>query len=75
MEDTGRCQKHRREMSLPPDQQEYPPVPLVNVDMFEDKDFLVNRLYITLCQVFPRGTFTACSTMRRTRSGKRKTAA
>lgn len=45
MEDTGRCQKHRREVSLPPDQQEYPPVPLVNVDMFEDKDFLVNRLY------------------------------
>lgn len=45
MEDTGRCQKHRREMSLPPDQQEFPPVPLVNVDMFEDKDFLVNRLY------------------------------
>ena len=45
MEDTGRCQKHRREPFQPPDQQEYPPVPLVNVDMFEDKDFLVNRLY------------------------------
>ena len=74
MEDTGRCQKHRRELSLPPDQREYPPVPLVNVDMFEDKNFL-STAFITLCQVFPRGAFTACSTMRRTRSGKRKTAA
>ena len=45
MEDAGRCQKHSREPFQPPDQQEYPPVPLVNVDMFEDKDFLVNRLY------------------------------
>lgn len=74
MEDAGRCQKHSREPFQPPDQQEYPPVPLVNVDMFEDKDFLVNRLYYAVPS-FPRGTFTACSTMRRTRSGKRKTAA
>ena len=48
---------------------EYPPVPLVNVDMFEDKDFLVNRLYYAVPS-FQRAP-SCLLYYERTRSGKK----